>query len=149
MRKIPLVVPQGRAAQARPGAAVSRILRLWTFARRCATPQRRAAGSEVGHVDALGFGGGVADQLDDVHLRVAGIGDALYCVEVDVEAPVAVLAERQRERLQRTERAPYRLSGAPALVEVAQRAVAELGDDTWQLLARVALDALPPRFSLR
>jgi len=57
-----------------------------------------------------------------------------------IQAPLAILAKRERERLQHAEGSLHRLPGLPALVEVAQRAMAELGDDARQLLARVALD---------
>jgi len=67
----------------------------------------------------------LAEQLDDIHLRIAGIGNPLDRVEVDVESPLAVLAERERERLQHTERSSHRLPRLPALVQVAQRAMAE------------------------
>src|ERR1022692_728195 len=65
----------------------------------------------------------LAEQLDDIHLRVAGVGDSLDRIEVDVETPLAALAERERERLQNAEGSPHRLSRLPALVQVAQRAM--------------------------
>jgi hypothetical protein len=72
---------------------------------------------------------GVADlgeELDDVDLGVAGVGDAGDRVEVEVEAPLAVSAEGEGKGLEHAESPPDRLAGAPALVEVAQGAVAEL-----------------------